>query len=85
MSQSPPFVEPESGELNLRQIWAEALPIAGLIVLFGGLALLVFLLTILIAGGSAFGGILTVVTQFILAVGAGVTLLYVVARGIQLA
>ena len=85
MSGSPPFIDRESRELDLNQIYNEALPIAALVVLFGGLALLVFLIVIVISGGSALGGILTILTQFILAIGAGVTLLYVIARGIQLA
>jgi hypothetical protein len=82
---SPPFIDQESGELDLGQIRAEVFPLAGLILLFGGLALLVFLLTLLAAGNSILGGFLVVVTQFILAVGTGIVLMYVVARGIQLA
>ena len=81
----PPFIDQESGELDLEQIRAEVFPLAALIVLFGGLALLVFLLTLLAAGNSILGGFLVVVTQFILAVGTGIVLMYVVARGIQLA
>ncbi|RLM76399.1 hypothetical protein [Halorubrum sp. Atlit-26R] len=81
----PPFVDRESGELDLRRIQAEVFPLAGLILLFGTLALLVFLLTLLVAGNSILGGFLVVVTQFILAVGTGIVLMYVVARGIQLA
>ena len=81
----PPFVDRESGELDLGRIRAEVFPLAGLILLFGALALLVFLLTLLVAGNSILGGFLVVVTQFILAVGTGIVLMYVVARGIQLA
>ncbi len=81
----PPFIDRESGELDLGRIRAEAFPLAGLILLFGGLALLVFLLTLLVAGDSILGGFLVVVTQFTLAVGTGIVLIYVVARGIQLA
>ncbi len=81
----PPFIDRESGELDLGQIRAEVFPLAGLVLLFGGLALLVFLLTLLVAGNSILGGFLVVVTQFILAVGTGIVLMYVVARGIQLA
>ena len=71
--------------MDLGRIRAEVFPLAGLILLFGGLALLVFLLTLLVAGNSILGGFLVVVTQFILAVGTGIVLMYVVARGIQLA
>ena len=71
--------------MDLGRIRAEVFPLAGLILLFGGLALLVFLLTLLVAGNSILGGFLVVVTQFTLAVGTGIVLMYVVARGIQLA
>jgi len=82
---TPPFIDPESGELDLGEIRAEAFPLAGLIALFGGLALLVFLLTLLVTGTSIVGWALLIVTQFILAIGTGIVLIYVVARGIQLA
>ena len=71
--------------MDLGRIRAEVFPLAGLILLFGTLALLVFLLTLLVAGNSILGGFLVVVTQFTLAVGTGIVLMYVVARGIQLA
>lgn len=82
---SPPFIDQESGELDLSQIQAEVFRLSGLIVLFGGVALLVFLITLLIAGNSLLAGFLTVVSQFILVVGTGIVLMYVIARGIQLA
>jgi len=82
---SPPFIDQESGELDLRQIRTEVFRLAGLIVLFGGLALLAFLIVLLFAGNTMLGGVLTVVSQFILAVGTGIVLMYVIARGIQLA
>ena len=80
-----PFIDPESGELDLGQIRAEIFPLAGLIVLFGGLTMLVFLITLFVAGNSLLAGVFTVVSQFILAVGTGIVLMYVIARGIQLA
>ena len=82
---SPPFIDQASGELDLGQIRAEVFPLAALIVLFGGMALLVFLIMLLIGGNSLLTGLLTVVSQFILAVGTGIVLMYVIARGIQLA
>lgn len=82
---SPPFIDQESGELDLGQIRTEVFPLAGLIVLFGGLALLMFLITLLVAGNSLLGGVFTVVSQFILAIGTGIVLMYVIARGVQLA
>lgn len=81
----PPFIDRESGELNFDQIRREVFPLAGLIVLFGGAALLVFLLALLAAGNSLLSGFFTVLSQFILAVGTGIVLIYVVARGVQLA
>ena len=53
-----------------------------LVVLFGGLALLVFLVALLI--GGLVGVLSTLLSQLILAVGTGVVLIYVVARGLQL-
>jgi hypothetical protein len=82
---SPPFVDRASGELDLSQILSEAFPLAGLVLLFGGAALLLFLITLLVGPGGLLAGFLTVVSQFVLAVGAGVVLMYVIARGIQLA
>ncbi|MFB6096315.1 MAG: hypothetical protein ABEJ74_02880 [Haloferacaceae archaeon] len=80
-----PFIDAESGGLDTDQIWNEALPVAGLVALFGGLALLPFLLVVVFAGNSALGVLFTIVSQFVLAVGAAVVLIYVVARGVQLA
>jgi len=82
---SPPFIDQESGELDISQIQAEVFRLSGLIILFGGVALLVFLIMLLIAGNSLLAGFLTVVSQFILAVGTGIVLMCVIARGIQLA
>jgi hypothetical protein len=82
---SPPFINQASGELDLGQIREEVFPLAGLIVLFGGLALLPFLFALLVAGNSLLAGAFTVLSQFILAVGTGIVLLYVIARGSQLA
>lgn len=85
MPTSVPFIDPETGGLDTAQIRAEAFPLAGLIALFAGLALIPFLFVVLAAGNSALGVLFTIVAQFVLAVGAGVVLMYVIARGIQLA
>lgn len=82
---SPPFIHPDSGELDFAQIRAELFPLAGLIVLFGATALLGFLLVLLVGGNPLLTGLLTVVSQFVLAVGTGIVSMYVIARGIQLA
>lgn len=85
MSNSPPFIDPHTRALDTDQILQEAFPLIGLVALFGGLALVPFLFVFLFAGSSALGVVLTIVAQFILAIGAGIVLMYVVARGIQLA
>lgn len=85
MPSSPPFIEQESGSLDTDQIRAEAFPLAGLIALFAGLALVPFIFVFLTGGNSALGLLFTVIAQLILAVGAGIVLMYVITRGIQLA
>lgn len=85
MSKSPPFIDPASGELNFDQIRAEAYPLTGLVALFAGLAFVPFLLVILFAGSSFLGTVLTFFSQLIIAIGTGIILIYVIARGIQLA
>ncbi|WP_123534341.1 hypothetical protein [Halosimplex salinum] len=84
MPSTRPFVDPTTGELDTGQILSEAVPLAKLVVLFVGIALVPFGLVFLALGNSAVGAILALLGQFVLAVGAGVVLLYVVARGIQL-
>ena len=83
MSDDPPFINPKRGTLNTAQIRTEAYPLAGLVMLFGALALVPFVLS-LFADESPLVVIFTILTQFVLAVGAGIVLIYVVARGIQL-
>lgn len=85
MSQSPPFVNHENGELELRQIWDEAIPIVGLIILFGALALLPYVLVVTTFEASFVSVLLTLFAQLVLAVGAAIVLMYVIARAIQLA
>jgi hypothetical protein len=80
---SPPFIDLASGGLDTDQIRQEALPLAGLIMLFGGLALVPLLVALVTGGGI--GMLFTVIAQLVAAVGTGVVLMYVIARGIQLA
>jgi len=84
MSDGPPFVAPETGALDTAQIRAEVYPLAGLVMLFGALALIPFVLAMLL-GASPLGVVFTIIAQFILAIGTGIVLIYVVARGTQLA
>lgn len=85
MPSDPPFIDPTNRSLDIGQILYEAIPIAALVALFGGLALLPMVLVFLVAGGGVLGALLTVVAQFILAVGTGVVLLYLLVRARQLA
>lgn len=85
MSSSTPFIDRETGALDTTQIREEAYPLAGLVLLFAGLALVPFLFGILLFGNSALGLLFTLLTQLVLAVGTGIVLIYVVARGVQLA
>jgi hypothetical protein len=52
-------------------------------MLFGGLALVPLLVALVTGGGI--GMLFTVIAQLVAAVGTGVVLMYVIARGIQLA
>lgn len=85
MPPSPPFVDRETGTVDIDQILTEVVPLAKLIGLFVALALVPLVLVVLLAGNSLAGMILAVVAQFILTVGAGIVLLYVISRGIHLA
>ena len=83
MPPTPPFVDPATGELDTDQILAEAVPLGKLIGVFVAISLVPFALVFL-ALGSGVGAISAVIAQFILAVGAGIVLMYVIARGMQL-
>ncbi|MDY6819071.1 MAG: hypothetical protein SVG88_10460 [Halobacteriales archaeon] len=85
MPSTPPFVDPTDNSLDTDQILQEALPLAGLIGLFVGLALIPFLFVFLLGDSSVFGMLLMVAVQFILAVGAGIVLMYIITRAMQLA
>ena len=84
MSDDSPFINPERGTLDTTQIRQEAYPLAGLVILFGALALIPFVLS-LFADESPLSILFTIIAQFVLAIGTGLVLIYVVARGIQLA
>ena len=84
MSDDPPFINPERGTLNTAQIRTEAYPLAGLVMLFGALALIPFVLSLFVRV-SALSTLFTIIALFVLAIGTGLVLIYVVARGTQLA
>ena len=85
MPPSPPFVDPGTGSLDTDQLLAEAIPLAKLITLVGAVALVPLAVAILLGPYSSFTVVFTIAGQFLLAVGAGLVLLYVVSRAIQLA
>ncbi|WP_458188628.1 hypothetical protein [Haladaptatus sp. NG-WS-4] len=78
------FVDRGTGTIDTTQILVEALPLAKLIGLVVAIALAPFALVFLLFEHSVLGAIFTVVGQFILAVGSGIVLMYVVSRAIQL-
>lgn len=86
MSPSRPFFT--AGELDTEQLIDEALPLARLITAIGVVALipilLQFLLLEIIGILPQLGVLLSLAVQFILAVGTGVVLMYVIIRSDQL-
>ncbi|MFC6827084.1 hypothetical protein [Halopelagius fulvigenes] len=84
MTPSNPLIDPETGDIDLERLYYEARPIAELMVLLAGVALVPFAAAFAVTS-SLIGPLLAVLGQFVLAVGAGVVLLYVVSRAIQLA
>ncbi|MFY4814206.1 hypothetical protein [Haloarcula argentinensis] len=85
MSPPRPFIDPATGEINTAQIISEAVPLAKLIGVFVAGSLFPYSLALLASERSAVGSLLLVVGHFIVAVGAGIALIYVIARGIRLA
>lgn len=79
----PPFVDPETGSIDTDQVLAEAIPLGSLVGLVAAVALVPFVLAF--AADDLVGMAFALIGQFVLAVGAGVVLIYVVSRGIQLA
>jgi hypothetical protein len=85
MTTSVPFIDSQTGALDTEQIRNESYRVVGLISLFVGLAFIPFILSLLIFANSGIGLLFTLLTQFILAVGTAIVLMYVIARAIQLA
>ena len=84
MASSPPFVDQETERIDRTQVLAEATSLAELIGLIVAIALIPFAFVVLLGGHSGFSMILMFVTQFILAVGSGIVLIYCIARAIQI-
>ncbi|RZV12495.1 hypothetical protein BDK88_1406 [Natrinema hispanicum] len=86
MSPPKPFLSP-SGELNTDQILDEALPLAkliGAVVVAAFLPILALRLTEFVVDFSVLRFIFMLAAQFILAVGSGIVLLYIIIRANQL-
>lgn len=79
-----PFIDQDTGALDTEQIQTELYPLTGLVALFAGLALIPFIFVFVFAGNSALGALFTILTQFVLVIGTGIVLMYVIARGIDL-
>lgn len=87
MSSSEIFVDRETGELATEQILTEAIPLAKLLALAVAAALVPFVLGLAVIEAGVLvviGELFILVAQFVLAVGTGITLLYIISRAIQL-
>lgn len=89
MSPSRLFFESPSGEFDTGQILYEAIPLAKLVAGIGVVALLPqlvhWLFVELVSLTPTLAVVFTLATQFVLAVGTGLVLMYVVVRANQLA
>ena len=88
MPPSRPFFDPATGELDTAQILHEAVPLGKLVAAVAVAALVPLLFRLVLVEMLALlpglGVLLTLASQFVLAVGTGVVLLYVVVRANQL-
>ena len=80
MPSETPFVNPRTNELDTEQILREAIPLAKLVAVVAAAALLPFLFVVLLGAGSTLGTVFVFAAQFVLAVGTGLVIMYVVAR-----
>lgn len=85
MPPSDPLIDPATGDIDVDRLFYEARPIAELVAMVAGTALVPFAVAFFFFGNTGLGVLFAVVGQFVLAVGAGVVLLYVVSRGVRLA
>jgi hypothetical protein len=84
MASKAPFIDVDTGEFDTDQLRSEAVLLAKLIGLFVIISLLPFIIGVLLLGNEGLGAIFVIIGQFILAIGAGIVLMYVIARGIHL-
>lgn len=85
MTSGAPFVDTGTATLDFDQIVAESILLAKLVGLFVAVALVPLTLVFFFGGRSGLGLLFTLLAHFVLAIGTGVVLVYVVARGITLA
>jgi hypothetical protein len=78
-----PFVNAD-GTIDTDAVYAEAVPLAKLVGLVVAVALLPFGIAFVLDPFGPLGIVLALAGQFVLAVGGGVVLMYVIARGIHL-
>ncbi|WP_193570607.1 hypothetical protein [Halorubellus sp. JP-L1] len=84
MPSETPFVDRRDDTLDTDQILLEAVRLAKLVGLFVAIAVVPFVFALLL-GPSGIGFVFGVVGQFVLAVGTGIVLMYVIARAIAIA
>ena len=84
MPSTMPFIDPVTGELDTNQILSEAIPLAKLVAAVVAVSLLPFGLGILVLDSTVLGAVLFAIGQFVLAVGSGIVLIYVIVRGMHL-
>jgi hypothetical protein len=85
MPADRPFIVSGSATLNTDQIIRESIVLAKLIAAVGAVGLVPFAVAVLFGGRGGLGLVFMLLGQFILAVGTGLVLIYVVARGVTLA
>ncbi|WP_276260158.1 hypothetical protein [Haloglomus litoreum] len=85
MPSDPPFFDSADRSLDTDQLLYEAVPVAKLVALVVVIAFVPFALRFGVGRNEALSVLFGVLGQFVLAVGAGVVLLYVLARAEQLA
>lgn len=81
---SRPFLD-ENDVLDTQRVVYEAVPIAKIVGLFAAVAAVPFLIVLALGPRSGASVVFAFVGQFVLAVGAGVVVVYAVARGVRVA
>lgn len=83
MSHSRPFVEPD-GSIDRAEVLEEAQALASLVGLVFVASLIPLLLTLIGGVIPGLGLVFMVLAYIILAIGSGIVLMYIIARGMQL-